>query len=284
MDPASGSGSVPQPASGSGSVPQLPPKAEPKAAQTVEPPPKRIRSPPNAMPRDEQAEEIKEKSRATSPREAPAQAKADPPTNMKDRSATVDVEDDYEIGPEGVAPKLVEKKARGCTGCGTELSANMMVCANCTMTATGERSEIGRDAVERMIYKFAPVTQRYVDRGGRSSDGHYRDECKHKARRAMKMNKGYGIMTDRPNPQRAGEFLWTKCIQMRWDMDEVFRNRWRICTTPGKIWSTWTKSPSPLDKNLFAKATAKGEPARIEKEPGGILSRDTDDESAQVRA
>ena len=62
MDPASGSGSVPQPASGSGSVPQLPPKAEPKAAQTVEPPPKRIKSPPNAMPRDEQAAEIKEKS------------------------------------------------------------------------------------------------------------------------------------------------------------------------------------------------------------------------------
>ena len=59
---ASGSGSVPQPASGSGSVPQLPPKAETKAAQTVEPPPKRIKSPPNAMPRDEQAAEIKEKS------------------------------------------------------------------------------------------------------------------------------------------------------------------------------------------------------------------------------
>ena len=96
---------------------------------------------------------------------------------MKDRSAKVDIEDDYEIEP-GVAPKLVEKKARGCTGCGTELSANMMVCAN--MTATGERSEIGREAVERIIYKFAPVTQRYVDRGGRSSDGRYRDECKHK--------------------------------------------------------------------------------------------------------
>ena len=41
----------------------------------------------------------------------------------------------------------------------------------------------------------------------------------------MKMNKSYGIMTDRPNPQRPGEFLWTKCIQMRWDMDEVFRKQ-----------------------------------------------------------
>ena len=91
------------------------------------------------MPRDEQTEKIKEKSRAKSPREAPAQAKAEPSTSMKDRSAKVDVEDDYdyEIGPGGVAPKLVEKKARGCAACGTELSANMMVCANCTMKATG---------------------------------------------------------------------------------------------------------------------------------------------------
>ena len=93
---------------------------------------------------------------------------AEPPTNVKDRSAKVDVEDDYEIGPEGVAPKLVEKKARGCTGCGAELSANTMVCANCTMTATGECSQIGREAVERMIYKFAPVTQKYI-RGSRRS-------------------------------------------------------------------------------------------------------------------
>ncbi len=163
-------------------------------------------TPPNAVPRAEQAEEIKEKSRASSPCEAPAQAKAEPPTNMKDRSANFDIEDDFEIEP-GVAPKLVEKKARGCTGCEIELSANMLVCANCTMTATGERSEIAGEAVERMCYKFTPVRQKHVDRGGRSSDGHYRDECKHKARRAMKMNKGYDIMTERPNPQRAGELL-----------------------------------------------------------------------------
>ena len=32
-----------------------------------------------------------------------------------------------------------------------------MICANCTMKAIGEGSEIGREAVERMIYKFAPV-------------------------------------------------------------------------------------------------------------------------------
>ena len=76
------------------------------------------------MPKDKQAEEIMEKSRAKSLREALAQAKAEPSTNMKDRSAKVDVEDDYEIGPGGVAPKLVEKKAQGCKGFGAELSAN----------------------------------------------------------------------------------------------------------------------------------------------------------------
>ncbi len=110
IEQASGSGSVPQPASSSGSVPQVP-NAEPKAAQIVEPPPKRMKSPPNAMPKDKQAEEIKERSRAKSPREAPAQAKAEPSTNMKDRSAKVNIEHDYEIGSGGVAPQLVEKKA-----------------------------------------------------------------------------------------------------------------------------------------------------------------------------
>ncbi len=84
-----------------------------------------------------------------------------------------------------------------------------MICANCTMKATGERSEIGREAVEL----------------------------------------------------KPGEFLWTK--------------------------------PSPLDKNLLAKATAKGVPARTEKEPmgyydrvsvPGLEARDADDQPARVRA
>ena len=118
---------------------------------------------------------------------------------------------------------LKEKKARFCAGCQAELSVNTLICAICATTSTGERSDAGQEATLRLLCKFAPVERKFVDRGGRSLEGHFRDECKHKARRAVKMDKGFFIKA--PDPSNPGEFLYTKCIVMRWDGDERFRNQ-----------------------------------------------------------
>ena len=192
------------PASSSGTVTQQEPKAAPAASSS------------------KQGATAKRES----PRATPAQAQAEPPTKKttEGKSMKIDLEDDAVVEAD-VKHTLKEKKALCCPGCQTELSENTLVCSLCARTTTGQRHEAGKEAVLRTLYKFAPVTRRFVDRGGRSQDGHYRDQCKKGARRARQMNKGYGVDTGRPNPERPGENLWTMCLQMRWDLDETFRNQ-----------------------------------------------------------
>ena len=128
---------------------------------------------------------------------------------MTGESAKVDLEDNVEVK----ADEPARKKMRRCVGCESNLSEGSIVCAMCACTTSGQRHEAGKEAVLRQLYKFAPVILRYIDRGGRSIDGHLRDNAKKLANRAKKLE--YGYKTSKPHPTIRGEFVWTQCVVMR---------------------------------------------------------------------
>ncbi len=95
--------------------------------------------------------------------------------------------------------------------------------------------------------------------------GHPRDERKHKARRAMKIDYGINV----PNPNSPGVLFWKSCIVMRWESDEPFRQEMKkLHYTREDVIEVDGIADHP-GNNPLAREMAEGARARPEKEPRG---------------
>ncbi len=76
---------------------------------------------------------------------------------------------------------LVERKARSCQVCDTEIAATFLVCPYCEQHPDGKPSFAGADAVEKITRVLKPVKMKFFDRGARSDAGCQREDYRRRS-------------------------------------------------------------------------------------------------------
>ena len=91
--------------------------------------------------------------------------------------------------------RIVERKARFCKNCRSEVTATLMVCPECTCRPDGKPDDEAANSIGAVARILRPTVSKWLDRGGRSAAGNMRDDYRRHWRRAKQM--GFTSVHDR---------------------------------------------------------------------------------------
>ena len=91
--------------------------------------------------------------------------------------------------------KIVERKARFCTHCRSEVTASLLVCPECAERPDGKPDADAANSVGALARILRPTVSKWLDRGNRSVAGNMRDDYRRRWRRAKQL--GFTSVHDR---------------------------------------------------------------------------------------